>query len=82
MATKRQIQILRILSDRKWMRENMIKSSCNFLREMYFAGWLDGGGYPDKRGVGNYPHTRVWRITDKGMSILKDSEKASHAPRT
>lgn len=69
--SKRQAEILKLLSDGKWWRENNIGSSCHFLRQMYFIGWLDGAGYDDDRGTGNYPHTRVWKITKQGSAALR-----------
>lgn len=68
--TKRQRTILKMLSDGERWREDEIKSSHTFLQQMYLAGWLDGAGYPDKNGFGNFPNTRQWWITAKGRDVI------------
>lgn len=66
----RQRKILTLLSDGEKWREDEIKSSFSFLQTMYFCGWLEGAGYSDDRGSGNYKNTRVWWITDAGREAI------------
>lgn len=68
--TKTQKQVLATLADGQRWRESEIGASNRTLQNMYYAGWVTGAGYPDKKGTGNYPDTREWWITDKGREAL------------
>lgn len=54
-----------------YMRESELgRVSFAFLQSMYFDGLIDGAGLRDEKGTGNYKHTRLWCITDKGLDTI------------
>lgn len=74
--SKRQREILaRLNSDKGRWRESQLETSNHFIRQMYLAGWVDGAGYDDDRGTGNYPSTRIWWITAAGRAALTVAQR-------
>ena len=71
--TRRQRQILALLSDGRRRRESEIKSSFDCLQHMWALGWLDGAGRPDAGGVGTTKETRLWWITPRGAAALAEA---------
>ena len=76
--TKRQAAILRRLRDQRNIRAWVTEAE---LKTMYFLGLTDGAGRQDDKGTGNYPETRLARITKKGEQALEAFE-ALHARGT
>ena len=69
--TKKQKNILTLLSGGFWRTEDELKSTFSFLQNMYFLGLIDGAGKRDDRGSGNYKHSRMWKITAKGKEAMQ-----------
>jgi hypothetical protein len=68
--TKRQRDVLKLLSDgRKWT-PHQLGTSAAFLQKMFYADLVDGAGLPDGKGYGNTVHSSVWWITKKGRDAL------------
>lgn len=67
MLTKRQISILKSLSDGRQKSEADLKSSFNFLQQMWAEGLIDGGFYGS---TATTKDTRVWWILAKGREAL------------
>jgi hypothetical protein len=68
--SKRTIQILQTLSDGHNWTEDSLKTSNLMMQRLWRNGLIEGAGRRDDKGDGNYPSTRVWWITDKGLSVL------------
>jgi hypothetical protein len=68
--TKATIQILKTLSDRRGWTEDKLGTSHQMMRRLWLNGLVEGAGRRDDKGDGNYPSTRVWWITDKGLAVL------------
>lgn len=75
--TKRERQILVLLSDGRRHTRADIKSSFNFMQQMYFNGWVDGAALPDRNGFGNFPETSLWQITNAGRIALAAKDQKS-----
>lgn len=76
--SRRQRQILTLLlkhgieDGRVFMVQRAtLRSSANFLQEMYFSGWLNGAGSGDARGSGNTPESSWWWLTERGEQIAR-----------
>jgi hypothetical protein len=68
--TKRQREILQMLSDgRKW-RESDIKARWDTLCDMAHRDWLDGAF---DSNLGRTPKDRVWWITPPGRKALEEA---------
>jgi len=70
IPSKRQRQILTMLSDGEHWREDEIKSSFHFLQQMCLVDWISGAGYADRGGIGTTKQTRVWWILPAGREAL------------
>lgn len=71
--TPRKMEILKILSNSGRATEDELKTSYNLMMDLFYGGYVKGGGTDDDRGTGNYPWSRVWWITDKGRAFLDGS---------
>jgi hypothetical protein len=71
--TKREAQILHHLdaANGHWVTQADTRASQRTMQDLYFRGLVDGAGYDDDKGSGNYPHTRVDRITRRGQRALE-----------
>lgn len=48
-----------------------LKTSANMMQQLYYAGWVNGAGSRDARGMGNTPESSWWWLTRHGEKMAR-----------